>query len=313
LTCVIGAKGSDGSVIIADTRVLRNEYEANNESKISLLWQNPPHRAALAGAGPTALLDKLAERVGEMTPSANPTFRQIEETVEDTVRDLRLRYLPRLGEEDAQFEVVFMGLKGFDKGDPELRLVETNACAEEIKNFAIIGHASQYASSIFRMHYDGMLTATELGVLGWFTIASIVMLGLDQTVGMSALGPQVVIQRTDEEPRFLNPLDDEFKAARESLGNLTFRTKLVTSIWQKIPQAYEGYLLQGQLPDLKLEELKEKAILQKLGIDGFDVFACESCSKRSYHPTRWRQQVKNCPYCGSEKVKYERTTIIPVH
>lgn len=312
LTCVIGAKGADGSAIIADTRVLRNEYEANNESKISLLWQNPPYRAVLAGAGPTALLDKLAERMRETPPPVNPTFRQIEETIEDTVRDLQLRYLPRLGE-DARFDVIFMGLKNIDKGDPELRLVESNGLSEEIKSYAIVGHASEYASTIFRMQYDGMLTATELAVLGWFTIAGIIFMGLDETVGMSALGPQAVVLRTDEEPQFLNPLDDDFKTARESLGSSMFRTKLVTSIWRKIPQAYEGYLLQGQLPDFKLEELKERAILQKLGIDGFDVFACESCSKRSYHPTRWRKEVRNCPYCGSDKVKYERTAIIPMH
>jgi 20S proteasome alpha/beta subunit len=314
MTCVIAAKGADGSAIIADTRVLRNEYEANNESKISLIPESPPYRVAIAGAGATALLDKLAQQVRETQYPSPLTFRRLEESIEDITRGIYLRYLPSLGD-DAKFGVVFMALKDLDKGDPELRLIEAEKpAAEEIKDWAIIGHASQYASSIFKMMYDPNLTAKELAVLGWFTITSIVYMGLDQTIGMNIYGPEAIIQKTNEEPQFLQALDDDdFKTARESLANWEGPRKLVTSVWQRIPIAYEGALLAGQLPDFKLEELKERAIMQKLGIDGFDVFACELCNKRSYHPTRWRDQIKNCPYCGSNKVKYERTAIIPMH
>ena len=36
LTCIIGAKCADGTVIVSDKRIMR-EYEATNESKIHLI------------------------------------------------------------------------------------------------------------------------------------------------------------------------------------------------------------------------------------------------------------------------------------
>lgn len=237
LTCVIGAKGADGSVIIADTRVLRNEYEANNESKINLLWD----RAVLAGAGATAILDKLAEKVNTLPAPSNPTFAQIEETIEDIAAKLRERYTPRLGTWDSRFDVIFMGLRDFDKGDPNLRLVTHLGVSEEVKDFAIIGHGSQYAMSIFKLLYSNMLTANELGVLGYFTIASIVAMGLDQSVGVGQLGPEAVVLLTDGAPTWLNPLTDQFKACKDSLNTLRYRLKLVKSVWGSIPQAWENF------------------------------------------------------------------------
>jgi len=155
-----------------------------------------------------------------------------------------------------------------------------------------------------------MLKVEELAVLGYFVISVVIRLGLDQTVGTGWLGPEVVILKANEEPRFLNPLDDQFKTAHQSLDTFNFRSKLVTSVWDKIPHAYEGLLLSGQLPDFKVEELKERSILQKLSIDGFDVWLCGSCSKRVWLPTRWKQEVRHCPYCGSKEAKFERRAIL---
>jgi 20S proteasome alpha/beta subunit len=307
LTCVIAARGADGCVIVADTRVMR-DYEASNQSKFKILWG----RIAIAGAGTGLLLDELQEGLDELQVPPNTNFRVIRKRVEDVMKNIRDRYRSRLNE-DFNLQAVLMGLEGFDKGDPELFVIHSQGVSERVETGVVFGHGDRPTAPMFRLLYNQMLTCEELAVLGWFAIANTVVLGIDQTVGMTQMGPECVVLRRDSEPTFLNPLDHPFLSSREALSNLNYRKKLIASVWEKIPMAYEGLLLEGQLPDYKLEELKEREIQQKLGIDGFDVFACESCSKRSWHPTRWRNQVKNCPYCGSEKVKYERTAIFPMH
>jgi 20S proteasome alpha/beta subunit len=234
MTCVIGAKGADGSTIVADTRVMR-EFEATNESKFHILW----NRAAIAGAGTTAILDKFAERLSKSAIPTVPDFQKVVDAVEDIAFDLRERYEPRI-DKDYAFQALVMGLEGFDKGDPYVRLVHSQGMSEDVKDFAIIGHGAAYASSFFKLLYDPMLTAAELGVLGYFSISLIVDLGLDQTVGVSPLGPEVVILRTNEEPAFLSPTDSKFSMARTSLGSLRFRYKLVKQIWENLPQAFEN-------------------------------------------------------------------------
>jgi 20S proteasome alpha/beta subunit len=284
------------------------EYEASNTSKFHILWD----RVAIAGAGTSVLLDKFAEGIRDSQIPSTPDFEKIVQTIEDVVRTIHDRYEERLGL-DYQLEALITGLDKFDKGDPYLRVVHSVGVTEHIENFAIIGHGAPYVAPFYRLFYDPMLTVNELAVLGYFAVSTIIWLGLDQSVGMNQLGPECVVLRANEQPLFLNPLDEEFKTARESLEQLKFRSKLVTSIWQKIPQAFEAMLLSGQLPDFKQEELKERAILQKLEIDGFDVWLCDSCSKRVWLPTRWKAEAHHCPYCGSNKVKFERTAILPMY
>jgi len=236
LTCIIGAKCAEGTVIISDTRVMR-EYEANNESKIHLIWEPKP-KVVVAGAGTTALIDKFAEAISKSKIPLTLDFSKVVETVEDIVFNLRERYEPRI-QEDYDLQALIMGLQDFEKGDPYLRLVHGNGISEDVKDYAIIGHGAPYVAPLFRLLYDNMLTVSELAVLGYFAISSIVFLGLDQTVGISQLGPETVVLKSNEEPHFLNPLDNEFMTARQSLDSLQFRFKLVKSIWSKMPQAYE--------------------------------------------------------------------------
>ena len=58
MTCIIGAKCAEGSVIVSDTRVMRG-YEANIQSKIQLCWE----RVVISGSGTTGLVDKFSEAV----------------------------------------------------------------------------------------------------------------------------------------------------------------------------------------------------------------------------------------------------------
>lgn len=306
MTCVIAATGADGCVVIADTRVMR-EYEASYRSKFHILWD----KMAIAGAGTGLLLDELDEGLSALKVPTDADFRTIRQMVEDVMKGIKDRYENRLGD-DFNMQAIIMGLEGFDKGEPELRILHSGGVSERVEDWTIFGHGDRPTAPMFKLFYDPHLTCEELAVLGWFSMAETIMLGIDQTVGMTQMGPECVVLRKNSEPTFVNPLGQQFNSARAALSNLGFRLKLVTSIWEKVPLAYESNLLAGHMPDFKMEALKEQEIQKALGIDGFDVFICESCSKLSYHPTRWRTQVKNCPYCSSKKVKYERTIILGI-
>ncbi len=234
MTCIIGAKCADGCVIIADTRVLR-EFRSSNESKISLLWD----KVIVAGEGNTAVLDNFTEELSRVALPETPNFGKVAKTIEDVAQGLQARYRPRIAEE-FEFRALVMGLQSFNVGDPYVRLVYSEGISEEVKDFAIIGHGDPYAMPLFRLLYDNMLTVNELAVLGFFTIALVSVLGLDETVGFGQLGPEAVILRANEEPSFLNTLNPEFSIARQSLSSLAFRHKLVKSIWATIPQAFEN-------------------------------------------------------------------------
>jgi 20S proteasome alpha/beta subunit len=252
LTCIIGAQGADGATIIADTRVMR-EYEAVNESKFHVLWD----KVAIAGAGITAMMDNFAEELGGSGLPSPPTSRAVVKKVEDIAKDLYDRYSPRLDLNGGPlFDALVMGLHDFDRGDPYLRLVHSQGVGEDVKRFAIIGHGAPYVAELFGLLYDPMLTAEELAVLGHFCIASIVFLGLDQTVGMNQLGPECVILRANGRPEFLNTLGPEFTSCHQALNNLSFRLRLVSSIWKDIPQAYEAYILSTDMNDAKVAKLK---------------------------------------------------------
>lgn len=233
LTCVIGAWCADGCAIVADTRISRG-YETTNESKIHVLWD----RAVLTGAGTTSLLDKMARALTKSKIPSTPDFDKVVEIIEDIVVGLRTRYEKRLGK-GYNLAALMMGLEEFDKGDPYLRLIYQNGITEDVKQFSIIGHGSDYIALLYRILYDDMLNAEELAVLGYFCISALALSDVDQSVGTDRWGPEAVILKTDQEPRILNPDANEFRTARESLKTLQFKYKLVKGIWSTTPQAYE--------------------------------------------------------------------------
>jgi len=254
LTCVIGATCAEGCVIISDTRTMR-EFEANNESKIHVLWD----RVALAGAGTTALLDDFASAIKDSKIPIAPSFGKTVQLIEDTMYALQERYQPRLGS-DYDLQPIMMGLKDFDNGDPYLRLVHGHGFSEDIKEYAIIGHGAPYAASLFRLLYDNMLNVTEVAVLGFFTISAIISLGLDQTVGMTALGPEAIVLRANEKPEPNEPLLHFLRRTRQF-------DRLLLCAWSELEfntdQAVTGQFGIGYL-DEKAELLTDWSFRRKL-------------------------------------------------
>jgi 20S proteasome alpha/beta subunit len=233
LTCIIGARGADGCVIISDTRQMEDN-EAMNVSKVYPLWGN---KAAMACAGDGRLIDKLRELVS----GKPPTFPQPVKTVEDDVNELRKDYAERIVAVNNKYALrtIFMGLQEFDK-KPYIRLIYDDGVSRNIERYCIIGHGANYVKILFNLLYDKMLTVNELAVLGYFCIETLVSSELDQTVGTSQMGPDVMILKDKEEPKSLDPRGPDFNTAKISLQSLQFKYKLVKSIWNEIPQAFEN-------------------------------------------------------------------------
>jgi 20S proteasome alpha/beta subunit len=230
LTCIIGARGADGCVIISDTREI-SDYEVKDVSKIRLLWDG---KAALVGAGDARLLDKLTESLPTL-----PIF-PLHETIEDTVNVVRKRYAERIESATGQYRlaVIFMGPQGLN-GDPYIHMIYGDGVSNNIRDFEIIGHGSKYIKVLFKLLYNERLHVNELAVLGFFCIESLFSTGLDQTVGTGQLGPQIVVYKKNDRPNSLNPQDCDFTTARNSSRSRDFRYKLVKSVWNQIPQAFE--------------------------------------------------------------------------
>ena len=76
-----------------------------------------------------------------------------------------------------------------------------------------------------------------MALLGSFVITAVTNMGLDQTVGTAALGPEVIVMRADEPPEYFNTTDADFRRTNSVAESLVFKNALVRSIWNNIPQA----------------------------------------------------------------------------
>jgi 20S proteasome alpha/beta subunit len=230
LTCIIGARGADGCIIISDTREI-SEYEVKDVSKIRLLWDG---KAAMACAGDARLSDKLIESLS--TPI--PVF-PLHEAIEDSV--LRKRYTERLESATGKYGlgIIFMGPQGLNNDDPYIHLIYGDGISKNIKDFEIIGHGSKFIKVLFKLLYDDKLNVNELAVLGYFCIESLISIGLDQTVGTGQLGPDIMVFKKNDRPNLLSLQVSDFDTARNSLKSRDFRYKLVKSVWNQIPQAFQ--------------------------------------------------------------------------
>jgi hypothetical protein len=125
-------------------------------------------------------------------------------------------------------------------------LIDPQGFSTPIKNFEIIGRGAPYVIALFKLLYNPRLKVNELAVLGYFCIATLISLELDDSVGARHLGPEAVVLKANEEPKILNHdhLDPDFKTARASTKSLKFRNKLRKSVWNQVPQAFrDGQLL----------------------------------------------------------------------
>jgi hypothetical protein len=79
---------------------------------------------------------------------------------------------------------------------------------------------------LFKLLYDPKLKVNELAVLGYFCIATLISLGLDDNVGTGQLGPEAAVLNKNG-LKLLNrdQLDPDFTTARVSSNSLRIGEK----------------------------------------------------------------------------------------
>jgi 20S proteasome alpha/beta subunit len=140
LTCVIGARGADGCVIISDTReTTGSEYK--DVEKIRILWNN---KGAIACAGDGPLIANMVETINGI--SKLNSGKLVKDIVDENVRSV-LRINPPVTTQyppvpkDNPFKAIFMGLKEIDNGESYIRLIDPRGFSTSIDDFEIIGMA----------------------------------------------------------------------------------------------------------------------------------------------------------------------------
>ena len=112
-----------------------------------------------ACAGVNAVIDRIKDVLNQKTNDIQPSsFKQVYETVEDSITEVKSRYLQRMGPENYDIEMLLGGLEGFNTGEPILKCVDKYGVSENVSKFVIIGHGKQYATTLFTLLYDNMLT-----------------------------------------------------------------------------------------------------------------------------------------------------------
>jgi 20S proteasome alpha/beta subunit len=234
VTCIIGAYCAEGVVIVSDTRVMR-ELEATNETKLHRFCDES---VVIGAAGSTPVSDYLVADLNNNKPLNVSSFNDVTKYVEDSICGIKSRYLARMGRDGFEIELLVGGLDGIDEGEPKIKRIYQNGTSENVAQFAIIGHGAPYATTLFGLMFDKMLTIRETALLGSFVISAIIALGYDQSVGVNNPGPEVVFIKDDEKPEYMDTSTKDFERTRSVAKSLGFKNKLVTSVWGDIPQAY---------------------------------------------------------------------------
>lgn len=180
-TCIIGARGKDGVVIVSDRRIARGN-EIYDEDKIHLFWEENPI-VAIGFSGYTGIRDKFCPTVSAgMAQSGVSSLAEVINGVENTIATLNERYSPRIGRGGLMSAFV-AGLTGLKSGKAEIHHLHEEGYAEQVHGFDCIGSAGAHAASFLKLVFDENMSIEDLVVVGGFIITLIEGMGIDRNVG----------------------------------------------------------------------------------------------------------------------------------
>ena len=189
MTCIIGAKCSNGIVVTADRRIMRG-LESTTEDKLFVLGRENDPKVILGASGLTGIMDRFVPSVMNaiVTTRAQSLWQVINE-VEDIAKNLSDRYSDRIRGEASQekqqglIDVFVSGLEGLIEGDAKLYHCYENGFAEEVRQYDILGHGAPYALPFVKLLYDPQIPAMEMANVSACIILTIEKLEVDQSVG----------------------------------------------------------------------------------------------------------------------------------
>jgi 20S proteasome alpha/beta subunit len=183
LTCIIGAKGEKGVILISDRLVVRGN-EISFEDKIHVFWQGNPI-VAIAFSGLTGIRDKFSKYTSTALIEARvQNLMEVIEGLENTVQALHERYSPRVASGgEVIVEAIVTGLSGLKNGNAELYHLFQQGYAEEEHKFCCIGSAGPFASAFLKLVYEENMQLEKLLATSGFVIRLIEAMGIDRNVG----------------------------------------------------------------------------------------------------------------------------------
>ncbi|MFH0889943.1 MAG: hypothetical protein V1836_02245 [Candidatus Aenigmatarchaeota archaeon] len=217
MTYILGARCSDGVVLIGDTKIIRGDTEVSTEEKII----QPLNNVVVGASGVSGVFHKflvsMMKVVNERTPEGGYTPDTFIMDCEDISKTLTERYFPRIRDTIEVLVALRVGNKS------ELYIVTPDGVSEPIKQYLAIGHGGPYGSFFLKKFWNKDLTMMDMAKLGCFIIHYIEFFELDNSVGGNE--PQIwflpdMPEEFDKLPedkkklfsiRQLNPLEPEIR------------------------------------------------------------------------------------------------------
>lgn len=226
-TLIIGARGENGVVMIADKRTMRG-LEYKEERKIFTFY------GVVTGfAGLTGLKDKFLETVeGVLQKTRAMNLHEAIYGIEDTLESICNRYSNRLRGE-LHIEALSAGLENLTSGKAKLHHIFGNGYAEKV-DFLCIGHGAPYATPLGEYLFKPNLPLEDLIRIGVFLVKWVS--NIDTSVGGI---PDVVIVKDDEQIKDMDK--DEVRAIYKNSEEIA-----------------------KELPKLLFESLKDPKLLGKV-------------------------------------------------
>ena len=239
MTYILGAKCSDGVVIIGDQKIICDN-EAIYDKKLEIVLST----VVLAGAGTDGLINMLTNEIRKQIKDEKiQNHADLLKVAEEKSYELSQAYESRVG----TFEIL-LGVKNED--DSCLyNLIPNQGFAELIRKYITIGSGGSYASVLLRTLWSDDMTMMEFASLGHFLINFIVEMGLDETIGgdidvlfIPNTSDEVINKSGKNQPadiRAANP--NEIKIIKAYTNDMIIYTKQILSKLKKKHESHHKY------------------------------------------------------------------------
>ncbi len=181
LTYILGARCTDGIVLVGDRRITRGGGSIEYEDKIF----SDVRDVVIGASGVVGLFDKFREQISVVAAS-NPDVETADfiRQVEGIVYSLNNEYRSRGGSIDllVAYGRIMHG---------QLQYITRNGIAEEVRRYEVLGSGGPYGAYLLRAMWRPTLTMKQAAVLGALIVRHIEDNDLDEAVGVGKTKPQI--------------------------------------------------------------------------------------------------------------------------
>ena len=172
MTYIIGARCTDGVVLIADRKILRGTIPSYKKKLVEVL-----PRVIMGGAGNVGIIDRLSQNIKQMVfEKSIQTHHELLVYLEKESLELYNNY-PHVG----NFEILI----GFQTGNMAQlhNILPYLKFAEPVKGYTTIGNGTQYGSLLLQKFWDDDMSMKNFAKIATLSINYVIESNLDDAVG----------------------------------------------------------------------------------------------------------------------------------